>query len=155
MCVSECPLLYSCTHHSLLSPCTLQFTLSVPDTQDVKRVFGTMTSTIVSQEQHIDELNTTMMVMEQEFKKDQDRIMQWAHESIEKLNQKNEVMAGMLNQTRQQLRAMTYNMKGIDDGAKDEDLVNAMSMIEQSQTSKPRPQVTRQGTVTHTCMYVL
>ena len=122
-----------------------QFTLHVPDTQDVKNAFSTMSNTIVSQEEHIDELNTNMMAMEQEFKKDQERIMQWAHESIEKLVQKNEVMTTMLNQTRQQMRAMTYNMKGIDDGAKDEDLVQAMKNIEETQTTKPTPVVTRQG----------
>jgi hypothetical protein len=70
-----------------------------------------MTTTIVSQEQHIDEMTSTMAAMEVEFKRDQERIMQWAHESIEKLNAKNDVLANMLNQTRQQLRAMTYNMK--------------------------------------------
>lgn len=91
--------------------CFHQFTLSVPDTQDVKNVFGTMTTTIVSQEQHIDEMTSTMAAMEVEFKRDQERIMQWAHESVEKLNAKNEVLANMLNQTRQQLRAMTYNVK--------------------------------------------
>jgi len=125
----------------------MDFTLQVPDTQDVKNVFGTMSNTIVTQEEHIDELNTNMMAMEQEFKKDQERIMQWAHESIEKLVQKNEVLTNMLNQTRQQMRAMTYNMKGIDDGAKDDDLVQAMKDIEEGQTSKPAPIVTRQGSL--------
>ena len=77
----------------------------------MKNVFGAMTTTIVSQEQHIEEMTGTMAAMEVEFKRDQARIMQWAHESIEKLSAKNDIMAHMLNQTRQQLRAMTYNMK--------------------------------------------
>lgn len=104
-----------------------------------------MTTTIVAQEEQIEELTLTMMTMEQEFKKDQESIMKWAHENIEKLNQKNDVLAAMLNQTRQQLRAMTYNMRGIDDGAKNEDLTDAMKQIETTQSSKPPPQVTRQG----------
>ena len=85
----------------------------MPDTHDVKNVFKTMTSTIVSQEQHIEELNETMVAMESEFKKDQERIMAWAHQCIETLNSKNEILASMLNQTRQQLRAVTFNMKVI------------------------------------------
>jgi uncharacterized coiled-coil protein SlyX len=83
----------------------------VPDTQDVKNVFGTMTHTIVSQENHIEEMNQTMQDMEIAFKKDQESIMAWAHQTIETLNSKNDILANVLNQTRQQLRSITYNMK--------------------------------------------
>ena len=92
----------------------VQITLSVPDTQDVKNVFGTMTTTIVTQEQHIDDMTNAMEEMKVEFKRDQERLMQWAHENIEKLNAKNEILTNALNQARQQLSAMTFNMKVCD-----------------------------------------
>jgi len=113
----------------------IDFTLDVPDTTDVKAVFGSMVETIVTQEQQIVTLNETIEKNNEEFKKAQAEIMWWAQANIDQLNAKNDLLFEKLMDARSQIKNFSYNIQGYE-GEEEDDMEQRMKEIKRTATGE-------------------
>jgi hypothetical protein len=119
-----------------LSP---QFTLSIPDSKDVKDAFGVMAVTIVEQERQIGKLQgcrkknciassylkdwliyfyflATIIEMAQENERRQKEIIAWTTNCLEEVRAQNAMLASKLSDAESQLKNVSYNIQGYADG---------------------------------------
>lgn len=93
----------------------IEFSLSVPDTNDVKSTLGSFVSTICEQQDTIESLRGTISQMEKENTAAQQALIAWTSQCIQELKQQNAVLTDNLNAAVQKLTNFTYNMQGYED----------------------------------------
>ena len=89
--------------------------LNVPDTNEVKDVFGQVVTTVVQQQKQITTLQTTMKQMAEDHAASQASLIAWTAQCVNELIAQNAATETRLQDARTQLRNISYNMQGYDD----------------------------------------
>lgn len=95
----------------------LDFTLDVPDTRDVKEIFGTMASTIETQDGQLTTLQTELAEAEVKQQKARQEIIDWAVKKFEEMQKENDILKNKLENTKREFKNFTINIQGFDDEA--------------------------------------
>ena len=93
----------------------VEFNLSVPDTQEVKEVFGTLVSTIVQQQKQLTTLQSTMKQMAEDSVRSQEALIAWTTQCIKEVVSQNAQLEERLQEAKQQIKTFSYNMQGFVD----------------------------------------
>lgn len=97
-----------------------EFQLNVPDTNEVKDVFGEVVTTVVSHQKQLSTLQSTLQEMSEDHLRSQEALIAWATACITGLMHKNNNLEHQLEDTMQQLKNLSYNMQGYYDETKAE-----------------------------------
>lgn len=92
-----------------------EFSLSIPDSDDVKRVFGELISTIVEQQKSIETLQSNIGVMIVEHAKAQEVMIAWTTKNLQALKKQNYLLKSQIQSADQKLKNFSYNMQGYED----------------------------------------
>ena len=92
-----------------------EFSLNVPDTNEVKDVFGQVVTTVVQQQKQITTLQTAMKQMAEDHAASQAALINWTAQCVNELIAQNAATEARLQDAKTQLRNMSYNMQGFDD----------------------------------------
>ena len=89
--------------------------LNVPDTNEVKEVFSAVVTTVVQQQKQITTLQTTMKQMAEDHAKSQEALIAWTAQCVNDLVAQNLSTESRLQDAKQQLKNMSYNVQGFVD----------------------------------------
>jgi hypothetical protein len=95
----------------------LDITLDVPDTRDVKEIFGTMATTMETQDGQLQGLGKELEESAQRNKREQKDIMDWATHKFEEMQKENDALREKLDKTKSEFKNFTFNIQGFDDEA--------------------------------------
>ena len=90
----------------------IDFSLSIPDSEDVKQTFKTFISTIMEQQNKIESLHHGIRSMAADHSKAQDSLVKWATGNLQSLKDQNSVLTKHINSLTATLKNFTYNMQG-------------------------------------------
>lgn len=92
-----------------------EFSLNVPDTNEVKDVFGQVVTTVVQQQKQITTLQKTMKQMAEDHAASQAALVSWTAQIVNDLIAQNASTEERLHDARMQLRNFSYNIQGFAD----------------------------------------
>ena len=92
-----------------------EFSLNVPDTNEVKDVFSQVVTTVVQQQRQITTLQKTMKQMAEDHAASQAALVSWTAQIVNDLVAQNASTEERLHDARMQLRNFSYNIQGFAD----------------------------------------
>jgi hypothetical protein len=92
----------------------IEFSLDIPDTQDVKEIMGTMVETIVTQESQITALQEELVAAANRNKRMQEEMREWTNRCMDQLRNESSALKTKIDENQRKFNNFTFNIQVSD-----------------------------------------